>query len=132
MNIPGRSLHHFRRAAKALRTIPSFGAFADDYIKSHCPKFRNEKHAAQWEMTLGDAYCRAIRSLPVNAIDTEAVLKVLRLRAECGLKVSWSSTCVATTRYAWSKFENTVSFRSSSRIFPFGGGPYHLPSPAFP
>lgn len=60
------------------RSIPTFGAFADDYIKSHRPKFRNEKHAAQWEMTLGDAYCQAIRSKPINAIDTEAVLKVLQ------------------------------------------------------
>ncbi len=60
------------------RTIPTFGSFADDYIEAHRPKFRNEKHAAQWEMTLGDAYCRAIRSMPVNAVDTEALLKVLQ------------------------------------------------------
>jgi integrase len=60
------------------RTIPSFGAFADDYIAAHRPKFRNEKHAAQWAMTLGDAYCKAIRAKPVNEIDTEAVLKVLQ------------------------------------------------------
>ncbi len=64
--------------AKAERTIPTFGNFADEYIKSHRPKFRNEKHAAQWEMTLGDAYCKAIRPMPVNAIDTEAILKVLQ------------------------------------------------------
>lgn len=63
---------------KALRKIPTFGAFADEYIKAHRPKFRNEKHAAQWEMTLGNAYCRAIRSMPVDAIDTEAILKVLQ------------------------------------------------------
>jgi len=64
--------------AKAERAIPTFGEFADDYIKSHRPKFRNEKHAAQWEMTLGDAYCKVIRSKPINEIDTEAVLKVLQ------------------------------------------------------
>src|SRR5262249_42672586 len=64
--------------AKADRAIPTFGVFSDDYIKSHRPKFRNEKHAAQWEMTLGDTYCKFIRSMPVNAIDTEAVLKVLK------------------------------------------------------
>ena len=29
-------------------------------------------------MTLGDTYCRAIRSLPVNEVDTEAILKVLQ------------------------------------------------------
>jgi hypothetical protein len=63
---------------KAGRAVPTFGAFADDYIQSHRPKFKNSKHAAQWEMTLGDAYCRAIRLKPVNAIDTEAVLSVLK------------------------------------------------------
>jgi len=30
-------------------------------------------------MTLGDAYSGPIRPLPVNAVDTEAVLKVLQL-----------------------------------------------------
>ena len=63
---------------KADRTIPTFGQFADEYIAAHRPKFRNEKHAAQWEMTLGDAYCKAIRHLPVDAVDTEAILKVLQ------------------------------------------------------
>lgn len=63
---------------KAGRTIPTFGAFADEYVKSHRPKFKNAKHAAQWETTLGDAYCRAIRSKPLNEIDTEAVLSVLK------------------------------------------------------
>jgi hypothetical protein len=62
---------------QAERTIPSFGAFADEYLKSHRPKFRNEKHAAQWEMTL-NTYCQSIRSLPVSSVDTEAVLKVLQ------------------------------------------------------
>ena len=59
------------------RTIPTFGAFADEYLASHRPKFRNEKHAAQWDMTL-KTYCAPIRSMPVNGIDTEAVLKVLQ------------------------------------------------------
>lgn len=67
-----------RSAGKAERAVPTFGAFADDYIKSHAPKFRNSKHLAQWETTLGDGYCRAIRSKPVNEIDTEAVLEVLQ------------------------------------------------------
>ncbi len=75
---PIRSASWARRRAKSgERTIPTFGEFADDYLKSHRPKFRNEKHAAQWEMTL-TTYCEPIRSRPVNAIDTEAVLKVLQ------------------------------------------------------
>ncbi len=62
---------------QAERVIPSFGAFADEYLASHRSKFRNAKHIAQWEMTL-TIYCQPIRSMPVNAIDTEAVLKVLQ------------------------------------------------------
>lgn len=67
-----------REAARAAAAVPTFGEFADEYLKTHRPKYRNEKHAAQWEMTLGDAYCKPIRSLPVNEIDTAAVLKLLQ------------------------------------------------------
>lgn len=62
---------------QAERTIPSFGAFADDYLATHRSKFRNEQHIAQWETSL-KVYCQPIRSLPVNEVDTEAVLKVLQ------------------------------------------------------
>ncbi|HUQ35690.1 MAG TPA: integrase arm-type DNA-binding domain-containing protein [Aestuariivirga sp.] len=62
---------------QAARTIPTFGAFADDYIASHRSKFRNEQHIYQWEMTL-KIYCQPIRSMLLNEIDTEAVLKVLQ------------------------------------------------------
>ena len=57
--------------------IPTFGAFADEYLASHRSKFRNDKHIAQWEMTL-QTYCQPIRSLRLNEIDTVAVLKVLQ------------------------------------------------------
>ncbi len=61
---------------QAERTIPNFGTFADEYLASHRSKFRNEKHVAQWEMTL-KTYCQPIRGFRLNEIDTEAVLKVL-------------------------------------------------------
>ena len=67
-----------REARKqAEKVFPTFGSFADDYLASHRTKFRNEKHIAQWQMTL-TTYCEPIRSKPVNVIDTEAVLKVLQ------------------------------------------------------
>lgn len=56
----------------------TFGAFADDYLKTHEAKHRSAKHAAQWRSTLGPTYCGAIRNVPVNDVDTELVLKVLR------------------------------------------------------
>jgi integrase len=57
--------------------IPTFGKAADDYLAAHAGSFRNEKHKAQWAMTL-TRYCEAIRSTLVDTIDTEAVLSVLK------------------------------------------------------
>ena len=54
-----------------------FGKFADDYVKSHKSEWTNAKHAAQWSMTLGDAYCALIRPKPIGAIGTEDILAVL-------------------------------------------------------
>jgi integrase len=67
------------KSARAIaeRGIPNFGGFADDYLAAHGPKFRNDKHKAQWTMTLTN-YCAAIRSKPINEIDTTDVLKVLQ------------------------------------------------------
>ena len=64
--------------ARAAVVIPSFGQFVDEYVADHKSKFRNAKHIAQWEMTMGDAYCKSLRGRPINTIDTEAVLKVLQ------------------------------------------------------
>ena len=50
---------------------------ADDYVAAHEGGWRNEKHEAQWTMTL-TPYCEPIRKMPVDAIDTEAVLSVLK------------------------------------------------------
>lgn len=58
--------------------IPTFGEFADELMDDTEKGFRNEKHRAQWRMTLGDAYCRSIRSLSVDQITTEQVLNVLQ------------------------------------------------------
>jgi integrase len=62
---------------QAERAIPSFGECADAFIESHRKSWRNDKHVAQWTMTLA-TYCAQIRSLPVDKVDTEAVLKVLQ------------------------------------------------------
>jgi integrase len=70
-----------KRAAKAAVATPSvkptFREIADDYIATHEASWRNAKHREQWRNTLGDAYCSAIRDLPVDKVDTTAVLKVL-------------------------------------------------------
>jgi len=63
-----------RRARKA---VPTFGAYADEYITAMRPAWKNGKHAEQWEMTLRD-YAAPLREVPINQIDTDAVLGVLK------------------------------------------------------
>src|SRR5215217_7501753 len=55
----------------------TFGEAADALVESMSPSWRNEKHRAQWKMTL-TAYCGPIRSIPAGDISTEDVLRVLR------------------------------------------------------
>jgi integrase len=57
--------------------VPTFGKMADDYVEAHKGSWRNEKHIAQWTMTL-TTYCEAIRKTAVNEVDTDAVLSVLK------------------------------------------------------
>jgi integrase len=68
-----------KRNAKAdtvANTTPTFGQLADDYITTHEGGWRNAKHREQWRMTLV-RYCAPIRDMPVDAVETAAVLTVL-------------------------------------------------------
>ena len=78
--------------------IPTFGAMADDHIAAMAGGFRNPKHLAQWEVTLGKtplavervrgplrqvteahvAALTALRAKAVDAIDTADILAVLQ------------------------------------------------------
>ena len=60
----------------AARSI-TFDECATAYIKAHRKGWRNEKHAEQWQNTL-NTYCKPVfGSLPVQAVDTSLVIKVL-------------------------------------------------------
>jgi integrase len=70
-----------RRAERARQRLDeakaiTFRQCAESYIKAHRAGWRNAKHAAQWEATLA-TYAAPIMPLPVQAIDTGLVLKVL-------------------------------------------------------
>lgn len=69
-----------RKSARATATAAAitFGAFADEYVETHRSGWSNPKHAAQWAMTLGDAYCKPIRSKPLADITVDDALAVLR------------------------------------------------------
>ena len=70
-------------AAKAI----TFGAAAKRFIKANRAGWKNAKHADQWLMTLigidqkgkptKNDYCKIIRDLPIGAIDTTLVLRII-------------------------------------------------------
>jgi integrase len=57
--------------------VMTFAEAADALIESMSSSWRNEKHRAQWKMTL-TTYCEPLRAKPVTEIGTEDVLKVLQ------------------------------------------------------
>lgn len=70
----GRSPKEFRSGSKAQ---PTFGEMADHVVSSLESGWRNDKHRAQWRMTL-TVYAAPIRSKLVSEVSTEDVLKVLQ------------------------------------------------------
>jgi integrase len=72
-----------KRAAKASASNasaaakPTFGECADHHIAAHESSWRSPKSREAWRMTL-TTYCAPIRDMPVDKVDTEAVLSVLK------------------------------------------------------
>lgn len=56
--------------------VPNFGDCADMFLASMEGQWRNEKHRAQWRMTLAQ-YALPLRAKPVSDVSTDDVLKVL-------------------------------------------------------
>jgi len=74
----GRDPIEERKAAGAAPArVWTFGEVADDFINALSTQWRNEKHRAQWSMTLRD-YAAPLRLLPVAKVDTGDVLGVLQ------------------------------------------------------
>jgi integrase len=76
--ILGRGGDPFTELSSRRATSRTFGGFADEWVERMEEGWRNEKHRAQWKMTLGDAYCASLRKRPIGEVTTEDVLKVLR------------------------------------------------------
>ncbi len=90
---PAVKLSHARRLASDMREkvatgsnpavvrsverTPTFSECADLFLTTMENQWRNEKHRAQWRMTLGPTYCRAIHSKPVDQITTDDILAIL-------------------------------------------------------
>lgn len=63
-------------AEKRKGVEPTFGEAADRFLASNEWAWRNEKHRAQWQMTL-ETYAKPIRAKRVSEIGTDDVLLVL-------------------------------------------------------
>jgi len=65
-----------RKASEAAKAV-TFRQCATAYIESHKAGWRNEKHAEQWTNTIEAYAAPVIGALPVQAVDTGLVLKIL-------------------------------------------------------
>ena len=74
--IEARRAERARERLDAAKAIP-FQQCADAYINAHRAGWRNDKHAGQWSATLSTYAYPVIGALPVQAVDTGLVLKVL-------------------------------------------------------
>lgn len=74
----GRNPIEVRRAErKGLAGRKTFGDVAEELLKAKAPEWGNKKHADQWRVSLEDG-AAALASTNVEAVDTEAVLGVLK------------------------------------------------------
>lgn len=64
-------------AAKAHAAAVTFAQVADMYIEAHEAGWRNDKHRQQWKNTLRDYVLPALGALPVAAVDTGAVMRII-------------------------------------------------------
>jgi integrase len=66
-----------RDAERIAAGKPTFGQCADALLETKSSEWRSEKHREQWRTTLVE-YAKTLRALPVDQVDTEAVLGVLQ------------------------------------------------------
>ncbi|WP_336056472.1 tyrosine-type recombinase/integrase [Nitratireductor sp. CH_MIT9313-5] len=71
------------RAAEANETsrasgVLTFAAFVEEFLSTIEAGFRNEKHKAQWRMTLGEAYCKPLLDKPLHEIQKTDIVRVLQ------------------------------------------------------
>lgn len=73
----GRNPIDERRAARKAQASRTFGEVAQELLAAKAPEWGNAKHAEQWRVSLTNAAGK-LSPLPVESIDTEAVLDVLK------------------------------------------------------
>lgn len=107
--IDGKNPLEVRQGARTLETLKqarmvTFDHCAAAYIAAHRDSWRNAKHAGQWKATLSTYASPVIGELPIAAVDTGLVMKVLgpiwndktetasRLRGRIESILGWATT----------------------------------------
>lgn len=77
--ILGRGGDPFKELPERIAAVKpkTFGECADDLLAAKESQFRNDKHKAQWKMTL-EVYAKPLRKIPVADVSTDDVVRVLR------------------------------------------------------
>jgi integrase len=78
--LAARAAERANAAAEALRSV-TFRQCAERYMAANRAGWKNDKHAAQWDSTIATYVNPVIGDLPVQAIDTTAVMSVLEQEA---------------------------------------------------
>lgn len=92
-------------ALERARTV-TFDHCAEQYIAAHRGSWKNAKHAAQWESTIATYASPIIGTLPVAAVDTALVVKVLQ--------PIWQDKTETATRLR-SRIENILDWATVSK-----------------
>lgn len=112
--IEARRTERARKRLEAAKAI-TFKQCAESYIASHRAGWRNDKHKYQWTATL-EAYAHpVIGTLPVQAVDTTLVLKVL--------EPIWTTKAETASRVR-QRMENILDF-AKVRGYREGENPAH-------
>lgn len=94
---------------------PTFAVAVERFLDDQrLAAWRNDKHKAQWQMTLGKAYCTAILDKPVDEIGTAEVLKVL--------KPIWQARAETASRLR-GRIERVLAFAEAKGWRPEGKNP---------
>ncbi|MGL4406040.1 MAG: tyrosine-type recombinase/integrase, partial [Notoacmeibacter sp.] len=75
----------------SIESVPTFKDAADVFLASIEKGFKNEKHRAQWRMTLGPSYCKPLLQMKVDTISISHILPILQpiwlLKAETAYRL---------------------------------------------
>lgn len=105
-----------RKAAAKIEAAKSmsFDQCAERYIEAHRAGWRNPKHADQWRATIATYASPVFGALPVSAVDTDLVMRVL--------EPMWTSKTETAARLR-GRIESVLDWAAARKLRPEGANP---------